>query len=173
MRSNWFERRPPITYNPPKPHQPRSRPIKELIVRVTIAAFVIALVAAFEMPSVSGQENAKPLLAQDATWVMHYDSKLDGKLAGKGDGEVRWKIAVRNNRLSGSLADSKDGDPADHRLAGEIAEGKPPIAFFRQDGPKGLVCYYSGKRIAENRLAGIWFDNRGGSGDFELFVETK
>jgi hypothetical protein len=104
---------------------------------------------------------------------MRYDSKLDGKLEDKSHGEVRWRIALRNNRLTGGLADAKEKDPSDHRLAGELAEGKPPILFMRQDGPKGLVCYYSGKRVAENRIAGTWFDNRGNSGDFELALERK
>jgi hypothetical protein len=111
------------------------------------------------------------LLPPDANWIMHYDSKLDGKL--DGHGEVRWKIAVRNNRMSGRLADAKEHEPSGHHLAGEIAAGRPPIVFLRQDGPKGLVCYYSGRRSAENQIAGTWFDNRGNSGDFELTIETK
>ena len=120
-----------------------------------------------------GDEPPKPLLAPAGIWIMRYDSKLDGKLDDNSHGEVRWKIAVRNNRISGGLAEAKEKDPSDHRLAGEIAVGKPPIAFMRQDGPRGLVCYYSGKLVAENRVAGTWFDNRGNSGDFELAVERK
>lgn len=120
-----------------------------------------------------GQEPAKPLVAHDAIWIMRYDSKLDGKLEDKSHGEVRWKIAVRNDRVSGGLADAKDRDPKDHRLAGEIARGKSPILFMRQDGPDGLVCFYSGKFVADNKIAGTWFDNRGNSGDFELANEPK
>ena len=49
---------------------------------------------------------------------------------------------------------------------------KPAILFLRQDGPKGLVCFYSGKQLDDGRFAGTWFDNRGSSGDFEL-IEQK
>jgi hypothetical protein len=104
---------------------------------------------------------------------MRYDAKLDGQLSDKDAGEVRWRCAVRNNRYSGSLAGLKENDPTDHRLAGEIVDGKPAILFLRQDGPKGLVCFYTGKRSEAGTFVGTWFDNRGKSGDFELTVEPK
>lgn len=140
----------------------------------SITARIIAISAMVLVCTVAlGDEPPKPLLAQDGIWIMRYDSKLDGRLDDKSHGELRWKIAVRNNRISGGLAEAKEKDPSDHRLAGEIAAGKPPIVFMRQDGPKGLVCYYSGKLVAENRVAGTWFDNRGNSGDFNLGIERK
>jgi hypothetical protein len=129
---------------------------------------VLALLA-----SVSAAETPMPSLPGDAVWVMQYDDKLDGKTEGKPGSEVRWRLSVRNDRIGGSLADLKVGDAKDHRLAGEIANGKPPIVVLRQDGPNGLVCYYSGKRIEERRIVGTWFDNRGGSGDFDFRVEVK
>src|SRR6266851_3328391 len=107
----------------------------QLVTSLTVVA--VAAVGSFHLYSAATLDAPKPILVQDAAWKMRYDSKLDGELSAKGDGEVRWKFAVRNNRISGSLADLKDGDPADHRLAGEIVEGEPPIVFLRQDGPKG------------------------------------
>jgi hypothetical protein len=52
-------------------------------------------------------------------------------------------------------------------------EGKPSIVFLRQDGPKGLVCFYTGKLSEDGKITGTWFDNRGSSGDFEMAVEKK
>ena len=116
---------------------------------------------------------AKPLLPAEAVWVMRYDAELDGKVTGKVEDAVRWAFAVRNDRVSGSLAGLRAGDPTDHRLAGEIAPGSPPITTLRQDGPGSLVCYYTGKRIEPDRIVGTWFDNRGKSGDFEMVIEKK
>ncbi len=112
-------------------------------------------------------------LPAEAVWVMRYDSELDGKVTGKPADAVRWAFAVRNDRVSGGLAGSKEGDPADHRISGEVAAGKPPIVSLRQDGPGGLVCYYTGRRVEAARVVGTWFDNRGKSGDFEMVVEAK
>ncbi len=67
---------------------------------------------------------------------MRYDDKVDGEVQAKPGSEVRWKLSVRNDRISGSLADKKETDPTNHRLAGEIVAGNPPILTLRQDGPK-------------------------------------
>jgi len=105
--------------------------------------------------------------------LMRYDSKLDGEVTGKPADAVRWALTVRNDRISGSLADMKPGDPKDHRVAGEIVAGKPPIMLLRQDGPNGLVCYYTGRRVEAEKVVGTWFDNRGSAGDFEMTMEKK
>jgi len=118
-------------------------------------------------------EDGAQQLAQSGVWKMRYDSKLDGQVADKDAGEVRWQINVRNNRISGYMADLKDGEASAHGLAGEIVDGKPPIIFLRQDGPNGLVCFYSGKRAETARIVGTWFDNRGKSGDFDMTIEKK
>jgi len=118
-------------------------------------------------------EAPKPLLPLHAIWSMRYDSKLDGVVTGKLADAVRWEFTLRNDRVSGGLAGSKPGDPNDHRMAGEAVPGKPAILSLRQDGPKGLVCYYTGKQMDDGRYAGTWFDNRGTSGDFEMIVEKK
>lgn len=115
----------------------------------------------------------QPLLPAEAIWVMRYDAKLDGEVTGKPGDAVRWQFTVRNDRVAGNLADHKPGDPADHRITGEVAPGRPPIVMLRQDGPKGLVCYYTGKRVEDGRVVGTWFDNRGKSGDFEMVVDKK
>ena len=144
--------------------QPSGAIDMRLVVAAALPIFAVGVLA---------QDAPKPLLVAEQTWVMHYDMKLDGKLDAASHGKVRWQIVVRNNRVSGMLADAKERGPNDHRLAGEIVAGKPPILFMRQDGPKGLVCFYSGKRVAEDKVAGTWFDNRGNSGDFELTIEPK
>ena len=122
---------------------------------------------------IAHQEQPKSLLPAEAVWVMKYDDKLDGEVNAKPGGEVRWKLSVRNDRITGSLAGRKDADPNDHRIAGEIAAGNPPIVLLRQDGPRGLVCYYVGKRVAAERIVGTWYDNRGSAGDFEFTIEKK
>jgi hypothetical protein len=113
------------------------------------------------------------LLPGDAIWVMHYDDEVDGEVKPKPGAEVKWKLTVRNDRIAGSLAGLKESDPTDHRIAGEVVAGSPPIVSLRQDGPKGLVCYYTGKRVAAERIVGTWYDNRGSAGDFEFVVEKK
>lgn len=121
----------------------------------------------------AAEEDTKPLLPAEGVWVMQYDDKIDGEVHAKPGDEVRWKLSVRNDRIAGSLAGKKDDDPANHRVSGEIVAGSPPIVSLRQDGPRGLVCYYTGKRVAADRIAGTWYDNRGGSGDFEFTLEKK
>jgi hypothetical protein len=136
----------------------------------------VAAVGSIVVCCFSAWAGGQPPLTPDGVWKMRYDAKLDGQVLAeaKGDvGEVRWRCAVRNNRVSGSLAGLKENDPSDHRLAGEIVDGKPAILFLRQDGPRGLVCFYTGKRSESGSFVGTWFDNRGKSGDFELVIEPK
>jgi hypothetical protein len=121
------------------------------------------------LPSAARTENPKPILPTEAVWSMRYDDKLDGEVTGKPADAVRWSFTVRNDRIAGSLAGLKPGDPSDHRIAGEVVAGKPPIVMLRQDGPRGLVCYYTGK-LVEGKVVGTWFDNRGKSGDFEMVI---
>jgi len=138
---------------------------------VTIRTLLV-LVASWSFCGAAGADDP-PLLPEEAVWVMRYDDKVDGEVKDKPGAEVRWKLSVRNDRVSGRLAELKESDPADHRIGGEIAAGKPPVVALRQDGPKGLVCYYAGKRVADDRIVGTWYDNRGAAGDFELTVEKK
>jgi hypothetical protein len=122
-------------------------------------------------PSVAvADEPPAPTLPAEAVWVLRYDGKVDGELKPKPGSEVRWRVSSRNGRVSGSLAGKKEGDPSDHKLSGEVAEGKPPVVSLRQDGPKGLVCYYAGT-LSAGKVVGTWYDNRGGSGDFEMAAE--
>ena len=140
--------------------------------KMKVVVLVAAVCSIFPLTA-RCQESPKPLLPQEAVWKMRYDAKLDGEIHAKDGEAVRWKFAVRNNRIGGNLAGLKDGDPSDHRIAGEVVEGKPAIVSLRQDGPKGLVCFYTGKLTADGRIEGTWFDNRGTAGDFELQVEAK
>ena len=123
--------------------------------------------------STAADEAPNPLLPPHAVWAMRYDSKLDGEVTGKAADAVRWEFTLRNDRVTGGLAGLKPGDASDHRMAGEVVAGKPAILSLRQDGPKGLVCYYTGKQMEDGRYVGTWFDNRGSSGDFEMIVEKK
>jgi hypothetical protein len=122
-------------------------------------------------PGAGAEDPPAPLIPTESVWVMRYDDKLDGEVKATPGGGVRWKLSARNDRLSGSLAGRRDADPTDHRLSGEVVAGQPPIVALRQDGPLGLVAYYTGKRVAVDRIVGTWYDNRGGSGDFEFTVE--
>jgi hypothetical protein len=133
------------------------------------ALLILAIVAC----PLRADDPPKSLLPAEAVWIMRYDAKLDGQVNGKPEDAVRWAFTVRNDRISGSLAGLKVGDPSDHRVAGEVVPGKPPIVMLRQDGPKGLVCYYTGQRVEEGRVVGTWFDNRGKAGDFEMVIEKK
>ncbi len=134
-----------------------------MMTRTLLTAALLAAVAPAQE-----KEPPAPLLPAEAVWVLRYDDKVDGELKAKPGAEVRWRLSVRNDRVAGSLAGLKEGDPSDHRLAGEVVAGRPPVVSLRQDGPKGLVCYYAGTRAADGRVAGTWYDNRGGSGDFEM-----
>ncbi len=140
---------------------------------IAIPSLLAILVSLPTTTRTAADEAPKALLPVEAVWVMRYDDKLDGELHAKPGGEVRWKLSVRNDRIAGSLAGMKEADPSDHHLAGEIVPGNPPIVSLRQDGPKGLVCYYTGKRVAADRIVGTWYDNRGAAGDFEFTPEKK
>ena len=137
------------------------------------ALLAIALLSVFCVALGRAEEPAKPALVSEGVWVMRYDDKLDGEVRAKPGGEVRWRLAVRNDRVAGSLAGLKDGDPTDHRLAGDVVAGRPPLVSARQDGPGGLTCYYTGRLVGADRIVGTWYDNRGGSGDFEMTPEKK
>lgn len=132
----------------------------------------VLVILVLPKPTVA-DEPPKPLLPPHAVWSMRYDSKLDGEVTGKPTDAVRWEFTVRNDRVTGGLAGLRPGDASDHRMTGEIVAGKPAILSLRQDGPKGLVCYYTGKQMDDSRYVGTWFDNRGSSGDFEMIVEKK
>jgi len=137
------------------------------VLRLSIAILPLVVSA------VHAGEPAKPLLPPHAVWVMRYDGKLDGMVTGKAEDGVRWSLTLRNDRISGSIDGKRAGDPKDHRIAGEIAPGKPPILMLRQDGPGGLVCYYTGRVGEDGKVVGTWFDNRGSAGDFEMVAEQK
>ena len=141
--------------------------------RICDLIFAPSLITILACTTTQADEPIRPALSPDAVWVMKYDDKLDGEVKAKPGGEVRWRVAVRNGKVAGSLADAKANDPKDHRLAGEVSPGKPSIVSFRQDGPGGLVCVYAGRVVAADRIVGTWFDNRGGSGDFEVEAEKR
>jgi hypothetical protein len=138
-----------------------------------MSRWLVRLVALAAVTPAAAEDTPKPLLPAEAVWVMRYDAKLDGEVTGLPADAVRWAFTVRNDRVSGGLADLKPADPTDHRIAGEVVPGGPPIVLLRQDGPKGLVCYYTGRRVGADRVVGTWFDNRGKAGDFEMVVEKK
>ena len=132
----------------------------------------VGLLLAFALPVPALQDTAPtPLLPAEAVWVMRYDDQPDGDVKAKAGGGVRWALSVRNDRITGRLAGAKAADPANHQLAGEVVAGTPPLVSVRQDGPRGLVCYYVGRRVAADRIVGTWYDNRGGAGDFEWTPE--
>lgn len=135
--------------------------------------WLIRIAALILVAPAQADDASKPLLPAEAVWAMRYDARLDGEVTGKPADAVRWAFTVRNDRVAGGLAGLRAGDPTDHRIAGEVVPGTPPIVMLRQDGPKGLVCYYTGKRVEEGRVVGTWFDNRGKAGDFEMVVEKK
>src|SRR3954451_21585649 len=116
---------------------------------IRIAVRLVALAAAGLGAARPARADAapKPLLPAEAVWVMRYDAKLDGVVTGQPADAVRWAFAVRNDRVSGGLAGLKAGAPSDPRIAGEVVPGGPPIVLLRQDGPKGLVCFYTGRRV--------------------------
>jgi hypothetical protein len=139
---------------------------------IMLSLRLAALFAVVIVPcAIRADDPPKPLLPGDAVWVMKYDDQLDGEVKAKPGGEVRWELTVRNDRISGRLAGLKKGEPSGHQLSGEVVGGSPPLVTVRQDGPKGLVCYYIGKRLAADRIVGTWYDNRGSAGDFEWVVE--
>jgi hypothetical protein len=141
---------------------------------MSVNQIVLTFLVSLNTDSRLGADDAlQILLPPEAVWIMRYDDKLDGELHAKPGGEVMWKLSVRNNRIGGSLAGKKEADPTDHHLTGEIVQGTPAIVSLRQDGPKGLVCYYAGKRVSADRVVGTWYDNRGGAGDFEFILEKK
>jgi hypothetical protein len=110
-----------------------------------------------------GQDISKALLPSNGVWKARFDGRLDGEL--KGAREVSpIRITVRNNRISW-----REGD---HVFAGEISAGTTPLVTIRQDGPNGFVAVHSGKLVKEGHIVTTWFNNQGGSGDFELVLDT-
>jgi hypothetical protein len=108
-------------------------------------ATITFMVVLIQSRPASAAEGTEPLLTE-GVWVMKYDDKLDAKVESKPDSDVRWKLTVSKDKVSGSLANARG-----HSLAGEVVQGKPPIIFLRQEGPRGLVCYYSGKLVEKGK----------------------
>ena len=129
--------------------------------------FIITL-SLLSQPTIAADQST-PLGNSHAVRVMRYDSKLDGQLKPK-SGVVKWRMSIRNNRVTGELATLPVGSSKQHQLSGEVASGKSPIVTLRQDGPNNLTCYYTGRLVSEGKIVGTWYDNRGGEGDFELSV---
>jgi hypothetical protein len=131
--------------------------------------------AAFRQPPAQEKADDKSLLPADAVWELRYDFKVDGELKDVNETKPRWRIVVVNNRITGVLADAKEGDTNMHRLTGEVVGGETPVVFLRQDGqkPRGYVGFHTGLRVEEGRVVGTWYDTRGTSGDFELAIVKK
>jgi hypothetical protein len=136
---------------------------------------LVALLFFGLMTVVSAQEksDAKSFLGADGEWKERYDVVLDGEVKGETK-EFRWKLSVRNLRITGIPAEFKEGDAGtDHRLSGEVVDGEVAVVSLRQDGPKGYVRFLNGKCSEKGRIVGTWYDTSGRSGDFEFVAQGK
>lgn len=75
-----------------------------------------------------------------------------------------WQVVARNNQLHVEGGTS-------WVVNGELVDAACPLVTLRQDGAKGFVAIYAGKRTEDGKISGTWFNTKGESGDFELVRE--
>jgi hypothetical protein len=64
-------------------------------------------------------------------------------------------------------ANGKDNDST---FSGEVMAHGKPLLILRQEHKErdGYVVIHTGQLVGENHYRGVWYDNVGQSGDFEL-----
>jgi hypothetical protein len=143
----------------------------------TVAVLVMACagILATVIPILLARKGAeaKPLLPDNVVWLIRYDYVLDGVLRGEVS-ESRWRFEVHDNHITGTPISDKEGNPEEqHRITGEVVDGRVPLLSLRQAGLTGYVCFTSGRRVGAERFAGTWYDNAGWAGDFEMMRDNK
>lgn len=124
---------------------------------------VVSLAVVLQTPVLQA-EDAKKVevepLPSLSHWKLHFDAMLDGVVIA-GQAPVPWEVVAQNNRIH--------VEGGTHWVVnGELVDAKCPVVTLRQDGAKGFVAIYAGKRTADGNICGTWFNTKGESGDFEL-----
>lgn len=133
-----------------------------------LTVLVVSLVAVLQLPAL-GAENAEKIekaasLPASSQWKLHFDATLDGVVIA-GQAAVPWEVVAQNNRIHVEGGTS-------WVVNGELVDAKCPLVTLRQDGAKGFVAIYAGKRSEDGNISGTWFNTKGESGDFELTRES-
>jgi hypothetical protein len=112
------------------------------------------------------------LLAEFGVWDLARDFKIDGKLEDTQKLEsFPLELSLKGTQLSGHFIGKKVGDEVnDSVFSGEIVTREKPLLILRQQANRDgiYVVIHAGHLIGENHYRGVWHDNSGQSGDFEL-----
>lgn len=132
---------------------------------VSFTFLVVSFSAVLQSPTMGAENGAKaePLPAS-SQWKLHFDATLDGVVVSQ-QAAVPWEVATQNNRIH------VEGG-ATWVVNGELVDAKCPLVTLRQDGAKGFVAIYAGKRTEDGNITGTWFNTKGESGDFKLTRES-
>jgi hypothetical protein len=136
-------------------------------------------------PGSRAREKSEPTpLPEDGKWELRRDFKLDGKVEEAQD-NTTLQLKRKGNQISGHFVDKKaNGKDNDSTFSGEvippyseevITHGKPLLILRQEhkdwDGDVVVhtgVIIHTGQLVGENHYRGVWYDNSGHSGDFEL-----
>jgi hypothetical protein len=116
-------------------------------------------------------EKAGPTsLPEDGKWELRRDFKLDGKVEEARD-NTRLQLKGKGNQFSGHFVDKKaNGKDNDSTFSGEVMTRGKSLLILRQEHKErdGYVVIHIGQLVGKNHFRGVWYDNAGQSGDFEL-----
>jgi hypothetical protein len=109
-------------------------------------------------------------LPEDGEWELRRDFKLDGKVEDAPD-KTWLQLERKGNQFSGHFVDKKvNGKDNDSTFSGEVITHGRSLLILRQEHKErdGYVVIHTGQLVGENHYRGVWYDNVGQSGDFEL-----
>jgi RNA polymerase sigma factor (sigma-70 family) len=109
-------------------------------------------------------------LSEDGKWELRRDFKLDGKV--EEAPEKTWlQLKRKGHQFSGHFVDKKaNGKHNDSTFSGEVITHGKSLLILQQEHKErdGYVVIHTGQLVGENHYRGVWYDNAGQSGDFEL-----
>jgi hypothetical protein len=140
-------------------------------IRVIPAACFVVVTSILITPSPAQDRAEAPRLPEDAKWDLMRDFTSDGKLQDAQSTPVQLK--GKGSQLSGHFVDKKAlGEDNDSTFTGEAVTREKSLILRQEHKVKDgtYVAIHVGHLVGENHYRGTWYDNAGGSGDFELKV---
>lgn len=119
-------------------------------------------------------EEHAPRLPEANKWDLRRDYKVDGNLEKKrSEPQTSLALQVRGGQISGHFWERMAGSVNNNStFSGEVVTREKTLLILRQEDKKDgtYVVIHAGHQIGENHYRGVWHDNSGQSGDFELKV---
>lgn len=116
-------------------------------------------------------EEPTPRLPEASKWGLR-DYKINGQLENnRSVQQTPLALKLQGNQLSGQFWEEKVCGLNNHSsFSGEIVTRERPLLILRQEDQKDgtYVVIHAGHQVGADHYRGVWHDNSGQSGDFEL-----